>query len=193
MHLAQCLIRSVARCCPGFPSKTVSRASVSFGAISAPELLTTAVYKNPQDGLAGVSGAFLVWECSGKAELAGYLGALGGVVGERDIRYGLCLIPDCMDARAVQNSTQNEDPRPIELTLTTPRYPCRTFADQLREYRRERGWRQVDLAKALGVNKDTVRNWETARSIPRRAALGHKAIVVLQQVLDEAPGVAAAR
>lgn len=40
-----------------------------------------------------------------------------------------------------------------------PRYPCQTFADRLRAYRRARDWGQVDLAKTIGVNKDTVRNW----------------------------------
>ena len=56
-------------------------------------------------------------------------------------------------ARAVQISKQTEDPPPLrELTLTIPRYPCRTFADRLRQYRRKRGWRQVDLAHALEVN-----------------------------------------
>lgn len=98
-----------------------------------------------------------------------------------------------MGARAVQNSTQAEDPRPIELTLTIPRYTCRTFADRLRQYRREQGRRQVDLAKALGVNKDTVRNWETGRARPCLTALGRTAVVVLRQVLDGAPADDAAR
>ena len=91
-------------------------------------------------------------------------------------------LPSSEPARAVQNSTQTEDPRPIELTLTIPRYPCQTFADRLRQYRRERGWRQVDLAKAIGVNKDTVVNWETGRSVPRLAALGRKAVALVRQV-----------
>jgi DNA-binding transcriptional regulator YiaG len=40
----------------------------------------------------------------------------------------------------------------------------------------------VDLARVLGVNKDTVRNWETGRSAPRFAALGHKAVALVKQV-----------
>ena len=91
-------------------------------------------------------------------------------------------------ARAVQYSTQTENPRLIELTLAVPRYPCRTFADRLREYRRERGWRQGDLARAIGVNKNTVRNWESGRSEPRLAVLGRKAVAIVQQMLGSAPG-----
>ncbi len=112
------------------------------------------------------------------------------VVGERDIQYGLYLIPDCMDARAVQISKQTEETPPlIELTLTTPRYPCQTFADRLRQYRRERGWRQVDLAKAIGVHEDTVRNWETGRCKPRLETLGLKAVTIIRKVLPDATPV----
>jgi transcriptional regulator with XRE-family HTH domain len=50
----------------------------------------------------------------------------------------------------------------------------------------------VDLAKAIGVSKDTVRNWESGRSEPRLAVLGRKAVVVVQQLLGSAPGDAAA-
>ena len=75
-----------------------------------------------------------------------------------------------------------------ELTLTMPRYPCHTFADRLRAYRRERGWRQVDLARALGVNKDTVRNWEAGRVAPRLAVLGRKAKAIVRKLLGRAPG-----
>ena len=56
-----------------------------------------------------------------------------------------------------------------------PRHPAESFADRLREYRRERGWRQVDLARAIGVNKDTVRNWEAGHARPRLGSLGRKA------------------
>ena len=57
-----------------------------------------------------------------------------------------------MGARAVQISKQTEERPPlIELTLAIPRYPCRNFADRLRQYRREQGWRQADLARVLLV------------------------------------------
>ncbi len=55
-----------------------------------------------------------------------------------------------------------------------------SFADRLREHRRERGWRQVDLAKAIGVNKDTIRNWETGRTDPDLSALGLKAVAFVK-------------
>ncbi len=67
-----------------------------------------------------------------------------------------------------------------------PRYPCQTFAERLREYRRDRRWRQVDLARAIGVNKDTVRNWETGRAAPRGGALGRKARTVIGFLLEHA-------
>ena len=71
-------------------------------------------------------------------------------------------------------------PTGVELTLVIPRYPSRTFADRLRQYRRERGWRQVDFARVIGVNKDTVRNWEIGRSVPRLAALGRRAVAFVK-------------
>ena len=40
----------------------------------------------------------------------------------------------------------------------------------------------MDLAQALGVNKDTVLNWETGRTEPRLAVLGHRAVAVVQQI-----------
>jgi DNA-binding XRE family transcriptional regulator len=68
-----------------------------------------------------------------------------------------------------------------------PRHPCRTFADRLRQYRRERGWRQVDLARAIGADKNTVLNWETGRSESRLAALGRKAVAVVRRIAGVAP------
>jgi len=38
--------------------------------------------------------------------------------------------------------------------------------DHLRKRRFDLGLRQVDVAKGLGVNKDTIRNWEVGRAAP---------------------------
>jgi len=98
-----------------------------------------------------------------------------------------CWRPRAASARAVQLSIQSEDAPPlVELTLAVPRYPYRTFAERLRQYRRERGWRQVDLAKAIGVNKDTVWNWETGRTEPRLEILRAKGVQVIYTLQAEA-------
>ena len=83
--------------------------------------------------------------------------------------------------------TRNAPPL-IEVTLHVPRYPHQTFADRLQAYRCERGWRQIDVAKAIGVNKDTLRNGEAGRCEPRLETLGAKGVAVLQQVLGGAQG-----
>ena len=95
--------------------------------------------------------------------------------------------PTSEPAHAVQIYEKASGTRPVELTLTIPRYPCQTFADRLRAYRRERGWRQIDLAKAIGVNKNTVLNWETGRTEPRLAVLSQKAVAVVGKVSGGAP------
>jgi hypothetical protein len=48
-----------------------------------------------------------------------------------------------------------------------PRYPGQTVPGRLWQFRRERGWRQVDLAMALGVDEMTVINPEKGRPNPR--------------------------
>ena len=41
----------------------------------------------------------------------------------------------------------------------------------------------MDLASAIGVNKNTVANWETGRAEPCLVALGRKAVAVIRQVV----------
>jgi DNA-binding XRE family transcriptional regulator len=90
-----------------------------------------------------------------------------------------------MGARASGMNKKTEEPALAEVTLAVLRHPCQSFGDRLRRYRRERAWRQVDLANAIGVNKDTVRNWETGRSEPRLWVLGQRAVTVIRQILAE--------
>jgi DNA-binding transcriptional regulator YiaG len=42
------------------------------------------------------------------------------------------------------------------------------LGQEIRKLRLERGLKQVELAKVLGVNEDTVRNWEGERTAPAR-------------------------
>ena len=94
----------------------------------------------------------------------------------------------CIGALQSKMLNNPKIPTGVALTRTVTRYPSQTFADRRRQYRRERGWRQVDLARALGVNKDTVRNWEAGRVAPRLAVLGRKAMAIVRKLLGRAPG-----
>lgn len=94
----------------------------------------------------------------------------------------------CMIARAVQISKESEDNRPIELILAVPRYPCRTFADRLRQYRLGCGWRQVDLVRPIGVDKDTVRNWEKGCANPRLVTMGPESSALIRAFVDPEGG-----
>lgn len=58
------------------------------------------------------------------------------------------------------------DPRPPAAIATLP--------DKLRAKRREMGWGQRELAKALGVDGSTVTRWEQGRTIMKQA---HRASV----------------
>jgi DNA-binding XRE family transcriptional regulator len=65
-----------------------------------------------------------------------------------------------------------------------------TFGDRLRRYRLERGWRQVDLADALGVHKDTVRNWEAGRVEPRLEILRVEGAGIIRGLCESRVGAA---
>ena len=46
-----------------------------------------------------------------------------------------------------------------------------SFADRLKEYRRDRGFSQEDLAERLGVSRQAVSKWETGTSDPSTSNL----------------------
>ncbi|MBI5762140.1 MAG: helix-turn-helix transcriptional regulator [Planctomycetes bacterium] len=53
-----------------------------------------------------------------------------------------------------------------------PGYPVNptTFGERLKKWRLDRGLRQADVAKQLGVDPMTIVNWERGRTKPRRKA-----------------------
>lgn len=46
-----------------------------------------------------------------------------------------------------------------------------TIADQIKKYRKARGWTQPQLADKLSVSKQTISNWETGMKVPRMGSL----------------------
>ena len=65
-------------------------------------------------------------------------------------------------------------------TLKAPRplpsaYPkeIKTLGDHIRKRRLDLGLRQRDVAKQIGVNKDTICNWETNRTVPEVCLIPH--------------------
>ncbi len=54
----------------------------------------------------------------------------------------------------------------LKLTFKISRYPNETLGQKIRKLRLEKGLKQVELAKVLGVSEDTVRNWEKGRTRP---------------------------
>ena len=59
----------------------------------------------------------------------------------------------------------------LKLTFRVSRYPNETLGEKIRKLRLERGLKQVELAKVLGVSEDLVRNWEKGRTVPTREYL----------------------
>jgi transcriptional regulator with XRE-family HTH domain len=43
-----------------------------------------------------------------------------------------------------------------------------TIGDRIRHIRRSAGLRQCDVARAVGVRRETVANWEAGRNEPRK-------------------------
>jgi hypothetical protein len=85
-----------------------------------------------------------------------------------------------------QISKQTEERPPlIELTLAIPRYPCRNFADRLRQYRTLESLPFRNL-RSLSVQKWALRvvspAFVTSRVLPQilRATRGHLVLVVSQ-------------
>ena len=69
------------------------------------------------------------------------------------------------------------------LSFSTSRYLSSTFGGYIRKARLEKGLRQVDVAKAIGVDEMTIVNWESYASVPMR---GHANIRRLCQILSVA-------
>ena len=59
----------------------------------------------------------------------------------------------------------------LKLTFRVARYPNKTLGQKIKKLRLERGLKQVELAKILGVNGMTVINWEKGRTRPGKGIL----------------------
>jgi len=58
-----------------------------------------------------------------------------------------------------------------------------TFGEKLLSLRQKKGLKQIDLAKELGVNANTICNYETGKTYPRQREIYAK----LAQILDVEP------
>ncbi len=58
--------------------------------------------------------------------------------------------------------------KPLVLSFSASRYASRTFGDFIKKARLETGFRQVDVAAAIGVDENTIVNWERATGLPTR-------------------------
>lgn len=61
--------------------------------------------------------------------------------------------------------------RDVGLANSSPEEGPNSFAERVRTARRARGWDQVELARRLGVSRETVSEWERDRTSPRRGHL----------------------
>ncbi len=58
-------------------------------------------------------------------------------------------------------------PKIIQFLGYSPYTPCHSLSGRLKAYRQARGLSQKKLAKALGVDRSTLAEWETGRSEPQ--------------------------
>ena len=54
----------------------------------------------------------------------------------------------------------------LKLTFRVSRYPDETLGQKIKKLRLEKSLKQTDLAKVLGVNKDTIWNREKGKTVP---------------------------
>jgi DNA-binding transcriptional regulator YiaG len=62
--------------------------------------------------------------------------------------------------------------QPVKITFTVSKYATRTLGELIRELRLEKGLEQRELAKRLGVHRNTVYDWETDRHRPSPKNMG---------------------
>ena len=59
--------------------------------------------------------------------------------------------------------------KPLVLSFSTSRYgEPSTFGEYIRKARFEKGLRQKDVARAIGVDEMTIVSWEKREAMPRR-------------------------
>jgi ribosome-binding protein aMBF1 (putative translation factor) len=58
--------------------------------------------------------------------------------------------------------------KPLVLSFSASRYPDATFGEFIRKARLEKGLKQQDVAKAVGVDETTIMNWKRCPRLPIR-------------------------
>ncbi len=84
-----------------------------------------------------------------------------------------CSRGNYTDNRAVAIHNHSQDSaqpfvKPLVLSFSTSRYPSTTFGDFIKKARLEKGLRQTDVARMIGVDEQTVTNWERSVNLPRQ-------------------------
>ncbi len=76
--------------------------------------------------------------------------------------------PARKDNHANQKHNQLETAvvRPLVLSFSVSRHPAATFGEYIRKARLEKGLKQDDVARAVGINEGTVVNWEKRPDFP---------------------------
>jgi DNA-binding XRE family transcriptional regulator len=95
---------------------------------------------------------------------------------DREVRHGLYLVPERMDARASGINKQPENGEGlVEVLLRGPRFPAQTLGERIRRFRLEQGLYQVQLAELARVDEMTIVNWEKGRTVPQGERLARLA------------------
>jgi len=71
-------------------------------------------------------------------------------------------------AVANHNHSDGEFSATHEVSFISSRYPASTFGEYIKKARLEKGLRQKDVARAIGLNEMTIANWERRASPPTR-------------------------
>ena len=58
--------------------------------------------------------------------------------------------------------------KPFVLSFSVSRYPSDTYGKYIKKARLEKGLKQVDVARAIGVDEMTIVNWERYDTLPKR-------------------------
>ena len=101
---------------------------------------------------------------------------------DREVRHGLYLVPERMDARASGINKQPENGEGlVEVLLRGPRFPAQTLGERIRRFRLEQGLYQVQLAELARVDEiETHRRRLESRLRAQARALGYALVPATQ-------------